>query len=62
MHIAQNWRLNGQRYSLKGARCQHCDKVIFPARDVCPYCQQQTVKESTEPIAIATIVLERAAR
>jgi uncharacterized OB-fold protein len=38
MHIAQNWRINGQRYALKGARCEKCQKVSFPPREVCPYC------------------------
>ena len=38
MHIAQNWRLNGQRYAMKGVRCETCQKVIFPPREVCPYC------------------------
>ena len=38
MHVAQNWRLNAQRYALKGVRCHHCQKVIFPPREVCPYC------------------------
>ncbi len=38
MHIAQNWRLNAQRYSMKGVRCEHCQRVLFPPREVCPYC------------------------
>ncbi len=39
MNIAQNWRLNAQRYALKGAQCEHCGTVTFPAREVCPNCQ-----------------------
>jgi uncharacterized OB-fold protein len=38
MHIAQNWRINAQRYAMKGLRCETCQKVTFPPREVCPYC------------------------
>jgi uncharacterized OB-fold protein len=61
MHIAQNWRMNGQRYSLKGIRCETCGKTIFPARDVCPHCQGQ-VKRTAEVIAMVPASMERAAR
>ena len=69
MHIAQNWRLNAQRYALKGVRCEKCQKVSFPPREVCPYCQnaganayqfpadQEHVLIVTEPV-----VLQRAGR
>lgn len=36
--IARNWRLKQQRYNLIGEVCPHCDKKIFPPRDVCPGC------------------------
>ncbi len=36
--IAQNWRLNAQRYGLVGEQCPHCGHYIFPPRDVCPEC------------------------
>jgi uncharacterized OB-fold protein len=41
MHIAQNWRLNTQRYTLTGEKCPHCGHYIFPPRDVCPDCAAQ---------------------
>lgn len=41
MNIAQNWRLNGQRYALKGVRCEGCKQVLFPPREVCPYCRER---------------------
>ena len=41
MHIAQNWRLNTQRYTLTGEECPHCGHYIFPPRDVCPDCAAQ---------------------
>lgn len=45
MHIAQNWRLNAQRYALIGEKCPHCGKCIFPPRDKCPYCAVEVNKE-----------------
>ena len=39
--IAQNWRLNAQRYALVGEQCPHCGHYIFPPRDVCPNCGQE---------------------
>jgi uncharacterized OB-fold protein len=41
MHIAQNWRLNTQRYALQGVRCETCGQVTFPPREVCPHCAQE---------------------
>jgi uncharacterized OB-fold protein len=41
MHVAQNWRLNAQRYSMTGVRCESCAQAIFPPREVCPYCSQK---------------------
>ena len=38
MHVAQNWRLNAQRYAMKGVRCEKCQTVLFPPREVCPHC------------------------
>ncbi len=62
MHIAQNWRLKGQRYALKGIRCEVCQSVHFPPRAVCPTCRERAaegreqalvaVKVSAEPVRI----------
>jgi hypothetical protein len=38
MQIAQNWRLEDQRYRLVGEQCPHCGVKIFPPRDACPEC------------------------
>lgn len=38
MEIPRHWRLKKQRYSLVGEVCAHCDKPMFPPRDVCPNC------------------------
>ena len=40
MHIARNWRVKKQRYSLRGEICHHCGSKVFPPRDVCPECAQ----------------------
>lgn len=63
MHIAQSWRLKGQRYALKGTKCECCQQVIFPPREVCPYCQsvnQTTNREAAESDRII-VVAEAAA-
>lgn len=38
MEIPRHWRLKKQRYGLVGEVCPHCDKPLFPPRDVCPNC------------------------
>ena len=38
MQVAQNWRLNQQRYQLMGEECPSCTTKIFPPRDVCLEC------------------------
>ncbi len=41
MEIPRNWRLNAQRYALKGEECDHCHTKIFPPRDICPDCGRE---------------------
>jgi uncharacterized OB-fold protein len=61
MNIAQNWRLNEQRYALKGARCEKCDKVSFPPREVCPHCREEELKAAEAVrIDVRNMVTERA--
>lgn len=38
MEIPRHWRLKKQRYSLVGEVCPHCDKKMFPPRDICTRC------------------------
>jgi uncharacterized OB-fold protein len=65
MHVAQNWRLNAQRYALKGVRCEICGKVSFPPREICPHCQVAALnlKAAQEQIQVvvlaAPVALER---
>ncbi len=40
--IPRNWRLQQQRYRLEGKVCEHCNKMIFPSRNVCPACEAMT--------------------
>jgi uncharacterized OB-fold protein len=39
MSVPNNWRLQQQRYRLAGEVCEHCNRKIFPPRDVCPECE-----------------------
>lgn len=38
VEIARHWRLNPQRYQLVGEACPRCGYKMFPPRDVCPEC------------------------
>ncbi len=40
--IPRIWRNKKQRYGLVGEVCPHCDHKIFPPRDVCPYCGDES--------------------
>ena len=64
MRIAQTWRLKGQRYALQGSKCQNCQNVMFPPREVCPHCQaRNTAAYNVEQvISLPTAPIERAAR
>ncbi|MFN7210673.1 MAG: zinc ribbon domain-containing protein [Aggregatilineales bacterium] len=55
MHIAQNWRLKGQRYALKGIRCEACQTVYFTPRAVCPICRERAA-EGREQALVAVKV------
>ena len=66
MQIAQNWRLKGQRYALKGNKCEVCGEVNFPPREVCPHCQNHSAKiytfEQPQAVSDSRPSLQRAAR
>jgi uncharacterized OB-fold protein len=66
MHIAQNWRIKGQRYALKGAQCEKCNNVTFPPREVCPHCEAMQVKgykfDQARTLSVTPVAMERAAR
>lgn len=46
MHIAQNWRLNNQRLTLNGLKCEKCGHVQFPPRENCPVCQREDLERA----------------
>ncbi|HUF37589.1 MAG TPA: Zn-ribbon domain-containing OB-fold protein [Anaerolineales bacterium] len=41
MEVARHWRLKKQRYALVGEVCPHCERKIFPPRDICPDCGKE---------------------
>ncbi len=41
MEVSRHWRLKQQRYALVGEVCPHCEKKIFPPRDICPACGEE---------------------
>lgn len=40
MAIPNLWRIKKQRYSLQGDVCVHCERAVFPPREVCPHCHK----------------------
>jgi uncharacterized OB-fold protein len=40
MAIPNLWRNKKQRYSLQGDVCVHCERAVFPPREVCPHCHK----------------------
>ncbi|MCK5024851.1 MAG: Zn-ribbon domain-containing OB-fold protein [Thermoplasmata archaeon] len=43
MAIARFWRENESRYNMYGKKCGICQKVYFPARDMCPKCRRESM-------------------
>lgn len=42
--IARHWRLKSQRYQLVGEVCPTCGNKMFPPRDVCPECADNSLQ------------------
>lgn len=40
--ITRHWRLNPQRYQLVGEVCPECGNKMFPPRDVCTECKDNS--------------------
>jgi len=40
MAIPNMWRTKKQRYSLQGDVCVHCERAVFPPRQICPHCHR----------------------
>lgn len=45
MEISRHWRLQHQRYGLIGEVCPHCEIKVFPPRDICPNCAEESKTE-----------------
>jgi hypothetical protein len=43
MEAPRHWRLRKQRLALIGEDCPHCSEKIFPPRDICPSCDENTM-------------------
>lgn len=57
MNIAQNWRLNAQRYQFQGVKCEQCNTVHITPREICTHCQAQLpVQFSFEPAHNPTVL------
>jgi uncharacterized OB-fold protein len=54
------WREIPARYRLEGSRCTSCDKVVWPARRVCPVCHgrewQPTTLSRSGKVVTSTVV------
>ena len=44
LQLPRDWRLQGQRYRLLGAKCRGCGRVVVPIRPVCPGCGSDDVE------------------
>lgn len=43
MSVPRFWREIPQRYNLQASRCQVCQGIHFPPREVCPKCRRASV-------------------
>jgi uncharacterized OB-fold protein len=46
MAVPNLWRTKKQRYSLQGDVCVHCERAVFPPREVCPHCHKPMQAEA----------------
>lgn len=58
------WRELPARFRLEAARCQQCQKVVYPARRICPHCRAQDLEHihlSTRGVVVTSTVIHVAA-
>lgn len=50
MAIPVLWRTKKARYSLQGGVCPECERLVFPPRQLCPYCGEPShmIQEKVE--------------
>ena len=41
--LSRIWRETEYRYRLIGNKCNNCQRVYFPPRDICPYCHRDSI-------------------
>lgn len=51
MAIPNLWRTKKQRYSLQADVCVHCERAVFPPREVCPHCHKPMASHALAPAA-----------
>jgi hypothetical protein len=44
MEIPRTWRLNAQRYRMKGSLCLTCGQPTFPPRIACHQCMSHSIQ------------------
>ncbi len=47
MEIVRYWRLNSQRYDLKGTICTNCGRLSLSQRPVCDVCSGSAAGDSS---------------
>ena len=50
MAIPNLWRTQKQRYSLQGDLCVHCERAVFPPRQICPHCRRPVQAAAALPV------------
>ncbi|MCL4412648.1 MAG: Zn-ribbon domain-containing OB-fold protein [Candidatus Thermoplasmatota archaeon] len=46
--VPRFWREAKHRYRLVGTRCENCNTLYFPPRDICPKCRRESVGKMRE--------------
>lgn len=46
--LSRMWRESPNRYRLLGKRCENCERIFFPSRDVCPFCHRESLGKMKE--------------
>ncbi len=57
MEVPRYWRLQRARYRLEGNICPNCGQKHFPARLVCPGCEEE--KKPADNLAEVVVLIPR---
>src|SRR5882762_2874585 len=47
MTVPRFWREIPQRYNLQASKCEECEAIHFPPREVCPTCRRASIGKLT---------------